>query len=48
LRLSYDWYAIERKAIEETLLAEHERDCITLDSIGDAVISVDISEMSSF
>jgi diguanylate cyclase (GGDEF)-like protein/PAS domain S-box-containing protein len=36
-------YAIERKAIEEALLAEHERDRIILDSIGDAVISVDIS-----
>jgi diguanylate cyclase (GGDEF)-like protein/PAS domain S-box-containing protein len=36
-------YAIERKSIEETLFAEQERARIILDSVGDAVISVDIS-----
>jgi diguanylate cyclase (GGDEF)-like protein/PAS domain S-box-containing protein len=34
-------YAIERKTMEEALLAEKERAQITLDSIGDAVICTD-------
>lgn len=41
-------YAVERKAIEETLYAERERAQVTLDSIGDAVISTDISGNISY
>lgn len=36
-------YAVERKVIEETLYEEKERAQVTLDCIGDAVISTDIS-----
>jgi len=36
-------YAVERKVIEETLFEEKERAQVTLDCIGDAVISTDIS-----
>jgi diguanylate cyclase (GGDEF)-like protein/PAS domain S-box-containing protein len=35
-------YAIERKNIEERLFAEQERAQVTLDSIGDAVVCVDV------
>ncbi len=35
-------YAVERKGIEESLFAEKERAQVTLDSIGDAVVCVDI------
>lgn len=41
-------YAVERKAIEETLFAEQERAQVTLDSIGDAVISTDIAGNISY
>src|SRR5580700_5950053 len=41
-------YAIERKTIEETLFAEQERARVTLNSIGDAVISTDISGNVTF
>lgn len=41
-------YAVERKAIEETLYAEQERAQVTLDSIGDAVISTDIAGNISY
>jgi diguanylate cyclase (GGDEF)-like protein/PAS domain S-box-containing protein len=36
-------YAVERKIIEETLFEEKKRAQVTLDCIGDAVISTDIS-----
>jgi diguanylate cyclase (GGDEF)-like protein/PAS domain S-box-containing protein len=36
-------YAVERKIIEETLFEEKERAQVTLDCIGDAVISTDVS-----
>ncbi len=36
-------YAIERKGMEEALHVEQERAQVTLDSIGDAVISTDVS-----
>jgi len=35
-------YAIERKSMEEALLAEKDRAQVTLDSIGDAVICTDV------
>jgi diguanylate cyclase (GGDEF)-like protein/PAS domain S-box-containing protein len=41
-------YAVERKAIEETLYSERERAQVTLDSIGDAVISTDIAGNISY
>jgi diguanylate cyclase (GGDEF)-like protein/PAS domain S-box-containing protein len=41
-------YAIERKAMEETLFAEKERALVTLNSIGDAVISTDIEGNITF
>jgi len=41
-------YAIERKAIEETLFEEKERAQVTLDCIGDAVIRTDISGNITF
>lgn len=41
-------YAVERKAIEETLYAEQERAQVTLDSIGDAVITTDIAGNISY
>lgn len=41
-------YAIERKAMEETLFVEKERAQVTLDCIGDAVVSTDISGNISF
>ncbi len=36
-------YAIERKRLDEALFAEKERAVVTLDSIGDAVISTDVA-----
>jgi diguanylate cyclase (GGDEF)-like protein/PAS domain S-box-containing protein len=36
-------YAVERKVFEETLFEEKERAQVTLDCIGDAVISTDVS-----
>jgi diguanylate cyclase (GGDEF)-like protein/PAS domain S-box-containing protein len=41
-------YAVERKAIEETLFEANERAKVTLDCIGDAVISTDISGNITF
>jgi diguanylate cyclase (GGDEF)-like protein/PAS domain S-box-containing protein len=41
-------YAVERKIIEEALFEEKERAQVTLDSIGDAVISTDISGNITF
>ena len=41
-------YAVERKIIEETLFEEKERAQVTLDCIGDAVISTDISGNITF
>jgi diguanylate cyclase (GGDEF)-like protein/PAS domain S-box-containing protein len=41
-------YAVERKIIEETLFAEKERAQVTLDCIGDAVISTDIAGNVAF
>ena len=41
-------YAIERKALEEALYIEKERAQVTLDSIGDAVISTDVSGRITF
>jgi len=41
-------YAVERKIIEETLFQEKERAQVTLDCIGDAVISTDISGNITF
>jgi diguanylate cyclase (GGDEF)-like protein/PAS domain S-box-containing protein len=41
-------YAIERKIMEEALLQEKERAQVTLNSIGDAVISTDISGNITF
>jgi diguanylate cyclase (GGDEF)-like protein/PAS domain S-box-containing protein len=41
-------YAIERKTMEEALLAEKERAQITLDSIGDAVICTNIANRITF
>jgi diguanylate cyclase (GGDEF)-like protein/PAS domain S-box-containing protein len=40
--------AIERRSIEEALFAEKERAQVTLDSIGDAVISTDIEGKITF
>jgi len=40
--------AIERKAIEEALFEEKERAQVTLDSIGDAVISADVEGRVTF
>jgi len=40
--------AIERKAIEESLFEEKERAQVTLDSIGDAVISADVEGRITF
>ena len=36
-------YSVERKAMEEALFAEKERALVTLNGIGDAVISTDVS-----
>src|ERR1700730_4900605 len=36
-------YAIERQTVEDTLFVEKERAQVTLDSIGDGVLSTDIS-----
>jgi diguanylate cyclase (GGDEF)-like protein/PAS domain S-box-containing protein len=41
-------YAVERKISEEVLFAEKERAQVTLNSIGDAVISTDISGSITF
>ena len=41
-------YAVERKIIEETLFEEKERAQVTLDCIGDAVISTDVSGNITF
>jgi diguanylate cyclase (GGDEF)-like protein/PAS domain S-box-containing protein len=41
-------YAIERKTMEEALLAEKERAQITLDSIGDAVICTNVANCITF
>jgi diguanylate cyclase (GGDEF)-like protein/PAS domain S-box-containing protein len=41
-------YAVERKIIEEALFEEKERAQVTLDCIGDAVISTDISGNITF
>jgi diguanylate cyclase (GGDEF)-like protein/PAS domain S-box-containing protein len=41
-------YAVERKAIEETLFEANERAQVTLDCIGDAVISTDVSGNITF
>jgi diguanylate cyclase (GGDEF)-like protein/PAS domain S-box-containing protein len=41
-------YAVERKIIEETLFEEKERAQVTLDCIGDAVISTDVSGNVTF
>jgi diguanylate cyclase (GGDEF)-like protein/PAS domain S-box-containing protein len=41
-------YAVERKVFEETLFAEKERAQVTLDCIGDAVISTDVAGNISF
>jgi diguanylate cyclase (GGDEF)-like protein/PAS domain S-box-containing protein len=41
-------YAVERKKIEETLFDEKERAQVTLDCIGDAVISTDVSGKIAF
>jgi diguanylate cyclase (GGDEF)-like protein/PAS domain S-box-containing protein len=41
-------YAIERKAATEALFAETERAQVTLDSIGDAVVSTDINGKITF
>jgi DNA-binding response OmpR family regulator len=41
-------YAVERKISEETLFGEKERAQVTLNSIGDAVISTDISGHITF
>jgi diguanylate cyclase (GGDEF)-like protein/PAS domain S-box-containing protein len=41
-------YAIERKAVEETLLVEKERAQVTLDCIGDAVVCTDVFGNISF
>jgi diguanylate cyclase (GGDEF)-like protein/PAS domain S-box-containing protein len=41
-------YAVERKAMEENLFAEQERAQVTLNSIGDAVISTDSAGSITF
>jgi len=41
-------YAIERKVMEEALFAEKERAEVTLNSIGDAVISTDVAGIITF
>jgi diguanylate cyclase (GGDEF)-like protein/PAS domain S-box-containing protein len=41
-------YAIERKALEETLFEEKERAQVTLNCIGDAVVSTDLSGHVTF
>jgi diguanylate cyclase (GGDEF)-like protein/PAS domain S-box-containing protein len=41
-------YAVERKAIEESLFEANERAQVTLDCIGDAVISTDVSGNITF
>jgi diguanylate cyclase (GGDEF)-like protein/PAS domain S-box-containing protein len=41
-------YAIERKSMEEALFVEKERALVTLNSIGDAVISTDIDGRITF
>ncbi len=41
-------YAIERKAMEEQLFVEQQRAQVTLNSIGDAVISTDITGCVTF
>ena len=41
-------YAIERKSMEEALFVEKERAEVTLNSIGDAVISTDIADAITF
>jgi diguanylate cyclase (GGDEF)-like protein/PAS domain S-box-containing protein len=41
-------YAVQRKAMEEALFAEKERAQVTLNSIGDAVVSTDISGNVTF
>ena len=41
-------YAIERKTMEEALFVEKERAQVTLNSIGDAVISTDVAGSITF